>query len=642
MTQDNPHNAKWYGSNRRVRIGMILGSLGVLVAVMAIRYYWDADSAHAQTTADRSTARSTNAASTEDPKAATTARAKLDLVATVNGEKISREDLARECLRHYGKEVLESLVNKCLIRQECERQGLVVTEKEVSDEVERMAKRFGLPIEQWYKMLKQERGINPAQYASDIIWPMLALRKLAGERLKVTPAELEEAYETQFGPAVKARLIAVKDLDKAKELHAKAVADPGQFGNLAKKYSEDTPSASDNGCIPQIHKNAGHKEIEQVAFSMKDGEISPVIQVAGQCVILKREEGIPARNVDREKVTPRLEKMIEERKLHVVAHDVFRELQSRAKLEDYFNSNDPAKRDSGVALVLNGHNLTVRELAEECITRHGEEVLEGTINRRLLEQACKKQGVQVTKEDEDAEIRRAAAVSVAPKPDGSPDVEAWLKQATKDQGISETVYRHDSVWPSVALRKLANGDVQITEEDIDKGFEANYGPRVRCLAIVLDDLRRAQEVWALARKDPSPKNFGDLAEQYSIEAGSKKLRGEVPPIQKHRGQPVLEKEAFALAAGELSGIIQADDKFVILFCEGRTDPIQVDKTAVRKLLEDYIREEKLRIAMSKCFQQLQDHAAIDNYLAGTSQEPKNRIKPATSVPTLRQVPATHR
>ena len=37
------------------------------------------------------------------------------VVATVNTQRITREDLARECRRSYGKEVLESMVNKHLI-----------------------------------------------------------------------------------------------------------------------------------------------------------------------------------------------------------------------------------------------------------------------------------------------------------------------------------------------------------------------------------------------------------------------------------------------------------------------------------------------------------------------------------------------
>ena len=518
---------------------------------------------------------------------------KLDVVATVNGEKITREDLARECLRHYGKDVLESLVNLYLIRQECERLGLSVTRQEVDEEIERLAKRFGLPVEQWYKMLKQERGIDPAQYATDIVWPTLALRKLAGERLKVTPEEFQEAYEMQYGPAIKARLIAVKDPAKAKELHAKAVAAPETFGDLAKNHSEDTPSASDNGWIPPIRKHAGHEEIEQAVFSMKDGEISPVIQVAGQCVILKREEAMPGRNVEFDLVKPNLEKFIEERKLRTVAHDVFRELQERAKVENYFN--DPAKRDTGIAAVLNGRQITVRTLAEECITRHGEEVLEGTINRKLLEQACKKRGIDGDRRrpggrgsPRGGDVGRPAART------GSPTSRPGSPWPPSGKASRATCTIRDSVWPSVALMKLSEGDVSITEEDIEKGFEANYGPRVRCLAIVLDDLRRASRSGEWPERNRPPRTSATWPSNTRSSRAARSSAGQVPPIRKHGGQPVLEKEAFALAPGEISGIIQADDKYVILFCEGQTETGQGRaRNEVRALIVEDLREKKL-------------------------------------------------
>ena len=112
------------------------------------------------------------------------------MVAAVNNQRITREDLAQECLRHYGNEVLESMVNKQLIVGECRRQGITVTAAEVDAEIERMSKRFNIPVDQWLKMLKQERNVTPAQYANDIIWPTLALRKLAGDRLTINREEL--------------------------------------------------------------------------------------------------------------------------------------------------------------------------------------------------------------------------------------------------------------------------------------------------------------------------------------------------------------------------------------------------------------------------------------------------------------------
>ena len=155
--------------------------------------------------------------------------------------------------------------------------------------------------------------------------------------------------------------------------------------------------------------------------------------------------------------------------------------------------------------------------------------------------------------------------------------------------------KSDAVWPSVALKKLVGDRVDVTDVDLKKGFEANFGPRVRCRAIVLNSQRKAQEVWEKARDNSTVENFGALAEAYSIEAGSRALKGEVPPIQKHGGQPLLEKEAFALEEGELSGIIQtAGDNFVILLCEGRTKPVQVDFEEVREQLHEELYEKKLR------------------------------------------------
>ena len=72
----------------------------------------------------------------------------------------------------------------------------------------------------------------------------------------------------------------------------------------------------------------------------------------------------------------------------------------------------------------------------------------------------------------------------------------------------------------------------------------------------------------------------------------------MPPLGRHGGQPQLEEVAFQLQEGQLSGIIQVGDKFVILRCEGRTERIDVDESEVRDMLYRDIYEKKLRMAMS--------------------------------------------
>ena len=115
----------------------------------------------------------------------------------------------------------------------------------------------------------------------------------------------------------------------------------------------------------------------------------------------------------------------------------------------------------------------------------------------------------------------------------------------------------------------------------------------------------------------------------------------MPPIRRHGGQPILEKEAFQLKTGELSGVIQVGDKFVILRCEGRTEPVKVDFASVRDEIYRDLYEKKLRLAMTERFENMQEAAIIDNYLANTSHSPKSSGAAASAahLPMLRQIPS---
>jgi hypothetical protein len=269
--------------------------------------------------------------------------------------------------------------------------------------------------------------------------------------------------------------------------------------------------------------------------------------------------------------------------------------------------------------MVNGRQIALAQLAEECVARHGKEVLEGEINRRLLQQELRRRNQAVDERDIDLEVARAADAYGYVKPDGQPDIESWLKAVTEGDQTTVELYVRDAVWPSVALKKLIGDQIQVTQEDLQKGFESNFGQRVEVLAMVLSNHRQAQSVWEMARNNPTDQFFGELAHQYSIEATSRSNFGKVPPIRKHGGQPLVEREAFRLKPGELSGIIAIGDQFVILRCLGLTQPVVTDFNLVKDELQKDLHEKKLRIAMAKEFDRLKETAQIDNFLAGTSQ-----------------------
>ncbi len=72
-----------------------------------------------------------------------------DIVAVVNGQRITRSHLARECIRRFGEDVLESEVNKRLILAACAENGITITAQDVEREVDRMATKFSVPKDQW-------------------------------------------------------------------------------------------------------------------------------------------------------------------------------------------------------------------------------------------------------------------------------------------------------------------------------------------------------------------------------------------------------------------------------------------------------------------------------------------------------------
>jgi parvulin-like peptidyl-prolyl isomerase len=556
-----------------------------------------------------------------------------NIVAVVNSQQITRQELGHECMRRHGKEVLESIVNKHLIMQACQQLGINITNQDVEDEVDDMASKFGLSKGRWLNMLESERDIKPEQYRREIIWPTLALRRLASQQIVVSREELQKAFESQYGRSVKVRVISVATPEKADKILRKVLAAPDEFGDVAKRDSEDTNSAAARGMIPPIRRHVGNEEIERVAFSLRAGEISSVIHAANQYLILKCVEHLSGAYIAGDnlvQIKRQLHDQIRDKKLRSAATKLFKELQEQAKVVNIFNNPTLSQQMPGVAATVNRRQITLDQLSDECLLRYGDDVLEGEINRVVLSQELKRRNRRVTEEAIDEEIARAADAYGYLRADNSPDVEGWLKTVTDADGVTVDLYVRDAVWPSVALKALVANRVQVTQEDLDKGFESNYGERVRVLVIVLGNHRQAQQVWKKARETDSDKEFGELAKKYSIEPVSRANLGQVPPVRKHSGQRPIEDEAFRLQKGELSQIIVVGNKQIIMRCLGRTEPVQVDREVIQAELHKDIQEKKLRLEMAKEFDRLKEFAQIDNFLAGTVQSGKRQVRQSSA------------
>lgn len=564
------------------------------------------------------------------PPAGTQQR-QIEVLAVVNGQQITRQQIANECLRRFGEDVLESIVNKMLVLDQCRASGITITEQDVNDEIVNKAKKFGMSGERYVQLICSRRHITQDRLKNDIIWNELALRRLAEQNMQVSRDEINERLEFEFGEKVQVRQITVDTQAEAEQLLAAASANPEEFGRLAKDHSIDPNSASVRGLLPPIRRNSGLPEFEEIAFSLQPGQISHVFQLADKFVFLKCERIFPATDLNEQQLIAAEDRIIDElsnEKLATAATELFERMQASAQIENILNDPVRSKEIPGVAAIVNGTRVLNNQVGEECITRFGTKMLDTEINRTLLIQSLEQNGLQVEQEHINQEIARAATSMGCLNQDGSINMDQWLSYATGDDLSKVDFYIEDEVWPTVALKRLVEAGVTVTDEDLQKGFEANFGPRVEVLACVANDHRQALKVWKMASANPTAEFFGQLANQFSTEPASSANYGEVPPIQQHGGRPELEKEAFALNPGEISKVVQVGEHWVILYCRGRTQPKVSDFEAVRGELHDNIHEKKIRLAMSDRFRTLREDAQIDNFLAGTSQTGKAAVAAA--------------
>ena len=280
-----------------------------------------------------------------------------DSVATVNGEAITRQQLSDECIARKGEEILETLVNRKLIDQMMRAKKIEVTAAEVDAEIERVAQTVaGVSKEQWLRSLAKERNISPAQYSRDIIYPAMALRKLAAPRVQITDQDIKDALESQYGDKLVYRMIMSNSVDHAKLLWEDLKKNPGRFENLARTspYSVD-PATRAEGGKPTNGPLARHsypREVSDRVFAQlvdgdpddknpehkpKDGDISGPIQVTDQMwVVVKREAVLPSKPYDAS--NPAIDKQIRESifesKIQQHMEELFSEMSRTAAIEN--------------------------------------------------------------------------------------------------------------------------------------------------------------------------------------------------------------------------------------------------------------------------------------------------------------------
>ncbi len=267
-------------------------------------------SLHAQDAADKPSGEAAPA-----PKAAKPIELP-ETVATVNGEKISKEELQKafdnavkmsgmdaaaltpdQKLAGYHK-LLDDIITEKLLKAKAA--DIKVTDAEVDEQIADIKKNF--PDDKAFEAQMKEAGIDDAKLREQIKDGLAQtnwIKSQIGDKADVTPADAEKFYkenEEQFKIAddqVRAShiLFATKDAegndlpaDKTKEKEAAAAAaykkikDGADFAKLADELTEDPSGKGRGGDLNYFPKGQMVPEFDKEVFSMKVGDVSEPVK----------------------------------------------------------------------------------------------------------------------------------------------------------------------------------------------------------------------------------------------------------------------------------------------------------------------------------------------------------------------------
>jgi peptidyl-prolyl cis-trans isomerase SurA len=208
-----------------------------------------------------------------------------------------------EAIARARVDVLDGLIDKTLIRQEAEKQGISVTEEEIDAAFQQILATTNLSRESFLEQL-YESGLDEVTYRNNLQSQILQNKLVSRDirsKIIITEDKILEYYDAQYTRRVdegsyyllqigvswgetqvsesSVATIEQRKVDARKQVErVHKLARSGQdFRELARKFS-DLPSAADGGDIGVFEEDDMASYMKNAIISLKPGDISSIVE----------------------------------------------------------------------------------------------------------------------------------------------------------------------------------------------------------------------------------------------------------------------------------------------------------------------------------------------------------------------------
>lgn len=222
--------------------------------------------------------------------------------------------------REIQRKALEQLIDQKVLLAASKKENLHPTDDQVNQVMQALASRFGSP--ETFQQALTQQGMTEADLRGNVVIDMAIrnyLAKTIPDTAKVTPEQAQAYYNANpdkfmTPQRIHARHILVK-VDPAATVEQKEQAKQKAQGLLDKvrggadfatvaRESSDCPSAPQGGDLGEFGRGDMVKPFEDVAFSLKPGETSGLVETQFGYHIIRLEGEVPPAKID---YTPELE-----------------------------------------------------------------------------------------------------------------------------------------------------------------------------------------------------------------------------------------------------------------------------------------------------------------------------------------------